>query len=416
MKSILFLSHFFPPYSNVQSKINLSTVYSLRDLGLLPVIVTSDVPEKAVEQDFLELVKGLKIYRYRHYAASTAMDRFRGKLRIPRESNIFYGVRKNMLSAAEEAIRSYDVKMIYSVSAIGDAHLVGMRLSKKYSIPWVAEFQDPWLDNKTNSEWLKDNALRLYCHLIRTRARSLLKQIIENADLVITESAGHRDALRRRGKKWNVEGEKITFSYLGCDTTILRELGEPRLSKLLRNDGVPMIGFVGKVYYGYEERARNLVKQLKVLEDKGVEFYFISVACRTLPRLVEEVGLRRALSIHPVSYKEAVGFMRLLNWGVVIPSSDININSKLFDYLANGCKVIVWGGWTGEMADLVRERQCGVCIDDKDVVEAAKMLKECLEGSQQNFPGTLTQNGWFTRRAFFQGVMEKMSEIISSAG
>jgi len=54
MLKILVLSHFFPPYENVQSKINLSTVYAMLDRGLQPVVVASRVSSDHINSDTLK--------------------------------------------------------------------------------------------------------------------------------------------------------------------------------------------------------------------------------------------------------------------------------------------------------------------------------------------------------------------------
>jgi len=327
------------------------------------------------------------------------------------DRNTYGGIFRRMYKMAQSAMRDHDIKVIYSISSKGDAHRVGKKLAKEYKIPWVAEFQDPWLDNQTLTNWIRDNSFRLYQYYWHKKTESFLRHILQKASLVVTESDGHRLALIHRATLWGINGDKIICSYLGSDKRIIDKLGEPIISHVVKESSIPKIGFIGDIYYGYEGRARSLVRCLLQLERQGTRFCLITAGSTLLPQLAREIGLSSILPLCRVSYKEAVGLMSVLDWGVTIPSSKININSKLFDYLQQGCRVLVWGCSDGDMASIVNRYNCGIVVNDSNEKNAVSELKRCItDGSKSR--DTIPNNGWFTRRRQFEPVLEKIFEIV----
>lgn len=413
--NILILSNYFPPHKDPQAKNNLSLVYTMMDRGFYPIVVASEVPKNLVDNAFLKLVDNIKIFRYPAIQSDTFIKRIRGKLQIPYDQNVFSKISRRMFKTAQKAIKKNDVNVIYSISPMGEAHKVGLMLTQKYGIPWVAEFRDPWLDNQTLMEWIKDNSCRLYRYFWMKKANSLLKQVLENANLVVTGANGHLSALTHRAKMWGINKDKIIYTRLGCDPKIIDELGTPNVYKVLEKSQIPKIGFVGKVYYGYEERARRLIRCLHILEQEGTQFCFITVGCSVLPRLASEEGLNSILPVHTLPYKEAIGIMKVLDWGVTIPSSNINSNHKLYEYLLQGCPVIVWGCPEGEMALIVRKHNCGIVIDDSNEKKAASELRKCILKFKEKKSLLTSNDDWFTRRKCFEPVIERIFDIISNS-
>lgn len=395
---VLVLAHYFPPYQTAQSRINLATVYAMQDKGIQPVIVTSEVPKGLVDEAFIKILENLNIYRYQEIRYNSIINVLRGKLRIPRHQNIFAGIHGRIFKTALKAIKDHKIEMVYSISSIGDTHRTGMMIAQRLAIPWIAEFQDPWLENTTFNEWLKSSTLGIYRYYLRIRTNLFLRLILKTASLVVTESESHYNLLSTRAKEWGINSDKIVFAYLGSDPSIIDRLGEPNIPDAIRKLNMFKIGFVGAVYYGYEERVRHLIRSLRILEREGVKFCFITVGCSVLPRLATEEGFKSIISIDTLPYRDAVGIMKFLDLGVTIPSSNININSKLFDYLIQGCRVLVWGCLDGEMASIVRKHNCGIVIDDSDEYRAAYELRNYITGSNNNSRLDFEDKRWFTRR------------------
>jgi len=48
--------------------------------------------------------------------------------------------------AGARAIRKFGIDAIYSTSPVPTAHLIARRLKKRFGLPWLADFRDPWVE------------------------------------------------------------------------------------------------------------------------------------------------------------------------------------------------------------------------------------------------------------------------------
>lgn len=412
MKRVLFLAHYFPPCRNVQSRLNLATALCFADSGWQVEVVAAEPPAENVDSCLDEQLGRFAVRRYHdpsRSAVRTAMGRVRGKLRIPRDTVLFPGVAGEIAGTAAQACRERRFDAVYSISAPAEAHACAAVLGG--SIPvWIAEFQDPWLDNVTLNAWMTSYATRFWRARWKRRVSRTLERVMKSASLVVVESEGHRDRLQEKARALGADPSRVTCAYLGTDRRFTTADGYGPLPDLLRLHPGPVLGFLGSIYYGYEERALGLVRCLKDLEDAGRRFLFVTVGCPVLPELARKCGLRSVLSLHAVSYREALGIMAALTWGIVVPSSDININSKLFDYLMQGCPILVWGARQGEMARLVESEGWGTSVPD-DAATARSRLDALIDGER---PARLRRRS-YSRREFFAPVLERIESLTGLA-
>lgn len=404
-KSVIILAHFFPPYRNVQSRLNLATALAFRDRGWDVTVVTSTPPGDLMDDSFKEVLEGFDVRRYAPRQFSKAIQVVRNKLRIPRDHVILTGERNSMQVVALKALCEIKPRLIYSISAPGDAHSVAAFLKKNTNAAWISEFQDPWLDNNTLLGWMDRFSLPAYSKLWQRRVENFLCFVIREADLIVTESAGHAEQLRHRAQRWGEEG-KILHAYLGADQRLSGSAEASAAQHFIRSLAVPTLGFVGSIYPGYEDRARALIRALCVLERRGVPFLFLTVGCSVLPQMAVEEGLHCSMALYPVSYADALAYMAALDVGIVIPSSAININSKLFDYIMQGCRILVWGHPEGEMARLVVLKNCGEAADDKKHEASIVVIQNILRQERLGAP----QSKWFTRKECLAPLWQAMEK------
>ncbi|MDQ1317651.1 MAG: hypothetical protein QG588_1304 [Candidatus Poribacteria bacterium] len=411
MLKVLVITHFFAPCRNVQSKLNLATVFSLMDAGYEPLIVMRKVPDDLIDNSFDGCIGELKKFFYDPFPSDPLVEKIRMKLNIPQDNLICRGYLRKIYKVAEEVIKKHHIDIIYSISFIGDTARSAKILAKKYKIPWVAEFQDPWLDNFTLNTYMKNHSHKIYYLYWRRRAEYLLNGVLKEADLIVTESEGHQKLLMLRAKKLGIDHNKIMTAHLGTESRVTTKDELRILADLLGTIDIPKIGFVGNIYYGYEEKAKRLVRCLKLLEKEKLPFYFISVGCPTLAKFALEEGLSNNLNLYPVSYHEAISIIDILDWGVTVPSSKIHINSKIFDYIQHNCKVIVWGYPDGDMGHLVKEHNCGIAVDDNNLQDAIIELRKHLFSNHNPTNIEPIPDAWYTRKACLKPVLKRMHEL-----
>lgn len=105
-------------------------------------------------------------------------------------------------SAGARAIREGRINAIYSTYPIPTAHLIGLSLHRRFKLPWIADFRDPWAVASETG--------------LRARIEAVLeRKVIESADRVICNTA----AMRRHflQKYPDVPGSKFVTITNGYD-------------------------------------------------------------------------------------------------------------------------------------------------------------------------------------------------------
>ncbi|MGH7487036.1 MAG: glycosyltransferase, partial [bacterium] len=83
--------------------------------------------------------------------------------------------------AGARAVRRYRVDALYSTAPVPTAHLIGLLLKKRFGLPWVADFRDPWVEDSMPR-------LRRWCE------GKMERRVIESADRVICNTPTMRRA------------------------------------------------------------------------------------------------------------------------------------------------------------------------------------------------------------------------------
>jgi len=92
-------------------------------------------------------------------------------------------------AAARRRMERGGVDAMLSSSPPDSVHLAALRLSRRFRLPWVADFRDPWVG-------LQFRTPPTAWH--RARQRAMEREVLGRANLVLTASRTHADELRRR--------------------------------------------------------------------------------------------------------------------------------------------------------------------------------------------------------------------------
>lgn len=140
----------------------------------------------------------------------------------------YYSWCKRALKKASSIVKDNHIDYILTVNNPVSAHLVGYQLKKKYGIPWVAQFYDPWCNNP----------FRKYHHSFCARVDAKRERLVaEHADLIIfpnhelleswVEAYGDEVAKKLcvipfttaipnlEGKSFSEERQVLTISHIG---------------------------------------------------------------------------------------------------------------------------------------------------------------------------------------------------------
>ena len=398
---LLFIAFIFPPLAGPSPRHNLSTVRRLLAHGFLPTVVTAPEAVPTVPLLLSSVVRSLKPSAS-HWPQDESLRSLipdevtllrcpwpRGYRRVLRELadhvrvpqlKYFFEHERNLIAkVALQALEADDLELIYSVDGIGVEHSAALELKRSTGLPWVAEFRDPWIHNDPEWRQIRDTSWHWWCRRQFKRVRKLEQEVVENADLVVVESPLHGEYLVRDFK---LEPQKVIPFGMGFEPAYLRDKAEA----LVKFPARPVIGFVGRLYYGYQFVIRNLVDALRVLERQGHRFTLASVGGdNTFQTFAREAELRSFVPIGTVDHSLAISLMNELDFGLVAACETClsNINSKLWEYLALGLSVLAIAPRGGAMDSLITAGNCGYVLP-YDVESMLPSLETALNDFEAN--------------------------------
>jgi glycosyltransferase involved in cell wall biosynthesis len=212
LHKVLIITYYWPPNGGSSVLRWLKFTKYLREFGWEPVIYTPSNPELLETDDSLQkdIPAGLEIVTskihepytiYKWLTGRKKRDRLglalmsekkksgiTGKIMLWIRSNFFIpDPRRLWVIPSGKFLTKYlidhPVDVVVSTGPPHSMHLIGMALKRKLNIPWVADFRDPW----TNIDFYRELLLTPIadrCH------KKLEKQVLQNADRVITVSPG----------------------------------------------------------------------------------------------------------------------------------------------------------------------------------------------------------------------------------
>jgi glycosyltransferase involved in cell wall biosynthesis len=421
--NFLYIAFNFPPFAGASPRHNLSTINGLLAAGFLPTVITASeqrpppllLAVKLARDEYLrsKIPKEMTVipcdWPFRYHPLLTAVL---NTLKLPSVPYSFNWMSKRIADVARRQIEAGDFELIYSVNGIGLEHQAALKVKQNTGLPWVAEFRDPWIYNRLEWGDIKARSWRWWCQHQFNLVRKMLREVVENADLIVVESPMHGELLCRDFK---LDSRKVVALGMGYEADYLQDVTESYIHFPRR----PVIGFVGRVYYGYQNAIKNLVEALKVLEREGYQFTLASVEhqsnANVFNEFANEVNLRSFAPIDSVNYLQALSIMSELDFGIVTTCEECfpHINSKLWEYLALNLSVLAIVPNTGSMAQIVQAGDCGSVLSyDKAqmVAELRTILDDYKAGRVKRASPDFVKG--YSRATMIARLAKRMEELL----
>jgi hypothetical protein len=283
--------------------------------------------------------------------SSPLAELFINLVRIPDQQN---GWLPYAIPAAKRLLKHYPADVIYASGPPFSTFFIARTLSRKFSIPWVAEYRDGWSRYvyAPKPEWRQSIDAYLERRVSRTAAA------------IVAVSGPWAEHYRERFQSPTVA------IYNGFDPD-----GLPHRSQRMPAPAEPLsIVYMGALYGGlrdpsvlYEaiKRSGLTPKQLKIC-------YYGPTAAEIYP-LAEKLDVLDFVVLKDrVPYRTSLETQRASDVLLLLqsPEDPRNVPAKIFEYLAL-CRPILGLGLDGGIpAQLVRERGAGIYITDADAVAA----------------------------------------------
>ena len=395
-RRVLIIAYYFPPSGGSGVQRALKFVKYLPQFDWQPVVLTLD-PESAaypnLDPAMLDDIPAeAEVHRtgswdpYRLYAGLTSKKKeaavsvgFLSDSPVTTREKFSRWVRANVfipdarvgwyfyaLKRAKALIEKGNIDAIFTTGPPHSTHLIGRALKRKYDLPWIADFRDPWVDIDFLEELpMSDMAKRLNA--------SLEQSVLDESSLVLTVSPAMHRAF---DAKTNTTCQTIYNGFDDADFTQPSEVSAD-------------IFYVSHV--GNMNAARNpkplwhvLAKALKEGRFQKLRIKLVGNVDGSVMEEVVSLGVDHMIDrIEYCPHDVAVRHMReshvlLLPINNVFSAKGI-VTGKLFEYMAAKRPVLGIGPPDGDAAALLDETGAGRMIDYEDEDGVSLYLNELYD-------------------------------------
>ena len=413
MKRVLMVVYHFPPVrvsSGIQRTLKFCTY--LREHGWDPLILT--ISPRAYEvtspDQLKEIPDDVIVERAFGLDASRHLS-FRGKyLRLLAQPDRWITWWPAAVWTGMRMIRKYQPDVIFSTSPIATAHLIGLSLSKRSRLPWVADFRDAMTEDGYPRDPLTWKTQR---HLETASVRQCARAVFTTQPT--------RDMYAERYpeiaiSKWVViENGYDEDNFLDAETGLeLAPLGKPGQLTLIHSG----------VLYPEERDPRAFFKAVSKLKVAGViNAENLQIVLRATgsddfyrPQLVA-LDLQDIVRLEPVfAYRDALREMLRADGLLLFQGSVCNhvVPAKIYEYYRSSRPILALVDPEGISATMLRE--AGVedqanMADSRQIAEAMSVfLSKLRNGKGSGVPRDFAMRN--SRRSRTRELAQLLDELV----
>ncbi len=392
LKNLLVITYYWPPSGGPGVQRVLKFCKYLSKYGWQPIILTVDSGDFPVIDNTLEKQLGdLKVYKSKSISFHKIFNTISKKKNTPTfqlsksvDDSIFVKiarwVRLNFIipdgrigwypAAVNDGINiinEHNIVAIFSSAPPYTSHLIAKKLSKATSIPWAADFRDPWTDrfyNYENSRFFLTEKLD----------KILEKSVVKSANKCITVS----NAIS------NYFNEKFDVIHNGYDENDFLNLDFTK-----KNNDI-IISYLGTMTKS--QNPKSFFKTVFDLNTVKNEFRIelIGNIHPDIKNYIFKKGFNDFITIRAyISHRDAIQKMVDSDFLLlVIPDAEKNegiVTGKLFEYIRSMTKVLAIGPLGCDASKIIFETNSGAFFDYNDSANMAKFLLKKKFDKSKNY-------------------------------
>jgi glycosyltransferase involved in cell wall biosynthesis len=280
----------------------------------------------------------------------------RGNFFIP-DARVFWV--KPSVAYLLDFITRNKIEKIVTTGPPHSVHLIGLRLKRLNPVLiWIADFRDPW------SEWDLLDTLSLTT-LARKRHRALEKQVLTNADRVITIAPYHVSRLEA------LSGRKVDLITNGFDEDDFRVVHHARTDKFtirhvgivdeLRDPRPVMLAIKELCVTDNEFSSEVLVEFIGKVNSSFKNFIEGDEHLAKITRFIDQIPHAQLLTLYGTTDLQLL----VLAHTFIAPG---NLPGKFFEYLASGKPILGIGPVNGDAAQILQQTGAGVIKEREDFI------------------------------------------------
>ncbi len=432
MKKVLIITYYWPPSGGAGVQRMLKFVKYFSQFGIEPIVITVDEKKASYQLTDSTLLndipKNISIIKTNTFEPFEIYKLITNKKEIPHSGfanepnpgavqKVMRFIRGNFfipdprrgwnsfaIKAASKIIETEKIEAILTSSPPHSTQLIGLKLKKKYNLPWIADLRDPWTD------------IYFYDKLFHTTLakridENLEKKVLENADAVLVVSQDIKRIFSTKSKK--IDANKISVIPNGFD--------EDDFTKHTINNSeefsITYTGTFADMYKidGFLAAFKRIIDLHPTID---IKLKFIGLISNNLPEKIEKLALQNYVSFQKhIPHKEAVKALQestmLL---LVIPNIEKNegiLTGKLFEYLGSGKPILCVGPPKGDAAVIIDECEAGKVFDYDNENEMFNFIEQNIilwkKKLLDNLPNTKVDK--YSRKKLTQDLADIIREI-----
>jgi glycosyltransferase involved in cell wall biosynthesis len=298
--------------------------------------------------------------------------------------------------------------VVFATASPWTGLLVGKALAKKFGVPFVADFRDPWTHNPNRKP---------FSTLLFQKHRKLEKSICAAATKIIANTEELGAQFRRDNPTLEHKFITITNGFDGsCAPSSELSNKKHRLSNPSSKPFIELCHF-GSVY-GNRNPLPLLLAVKSLLQDNRIaksqlRLLFVGdwiIGDEFCDSLAQELERNEVLQRHPsVPHdvcRQQIALAQILL--VLQPAYPLQVPAKIYEYLAAGRPIVLIGG-EGATAALVERHQLGKCCPN-EVSAIRQMLLFLINGKLQIPSPTREQREKF----HYRNLTRKLADILDA--
>ena len=384
MKKVLIITYYWPPMGGGGVQRWLKTTKYLREYGWEPVIFTTQNGEASVidESALKQIPKNIETIKVPIWEPFGVYKKLTGKkkneklvpgtvasdgksmmqnLSVWVRGNLFIpDARKFWIKPATKQLKEYlkanKIDAVVSTGPPHTTHMIALNVTKKFNIPWLVDFRDPW----TNIDFYHQLKLTNWAD---KKHKRLELEVLNKASQVVTVTwSWAEDFLRISGKMPMV----ITNGYdpsdfVNAGKLTLDEKFTITHAGSLNDDRNPHV---------FWEALAELCKEESFAND--LEIKFIGQVAPVAVQELTTFGLLGNLNLienlpHNKVVEELMKSQLLLLPLNDTPNIDGVVPGKLYEYIGAKRPIICIGKTTGDAAKIIKETNAGTISGFEDV-------------------------------------------------
>jgi len=381
MKRVLFITYYWPPSGKASLHWPLKIIKYLPKHAWQPLVLTVEDDSFSEKDESLmeDISPELKVIRTKSYEPFNIYKKFIGKkedeqlvtsetisksersishrISIWLRINLFIpdariGWYFPAVKAARKLIKDEKIDTIVSIGPPHSTHLIGKKISRKFNIPHVPVFIDPWVDIIYYKDF-KRNKITLSID------NHLEKNVLQNAKaIVFVTDTMKNDYIK---KYIFIEG-KSNVLYWGYNEDDFERI---IVNKEQTEDKV--IVHAGNIF-SYQNPA-IFWKQIKKENERGnkIRIKFIGTVDPEIKKSITEEGLNEITEYCGfLPYNEMLKNISEADFLLVCASEPRHVPGKLFEYLRTGNPIIAFGNNNQEVKQILENSNAGVIYNNDE--------------------------------------------------